>query len=209
MSSFQAPIALQGFVLGAGLIMAIGAQNAFVLRQGLKRAAPLLTALTCATCDAILIAAGLLGAGALVNAHPALANWAAGLGAAFLFWYGARSLRAALQPGQLQAAEGQGVVQWQKVIVTTLGFSLLNPHVYLDTVVLLGSIGSQFPAGAARVSFGFGAIMASFVWFFCLAYGAAKLAPLFAKPAAWRVLDVLIGLTMWGIAATLAARILA
>lgn len=208
MMHFHPEIALQGFGLGGGLIVAIGAQNAFVLRQGLKHAAPFLTALTCAACDAVLIICGLLGAGALVNAHPALADWAAGIGAVFLFVYGLRALRAAMHPGQLAAEEGDGIRAWPTVVATTLGFSLLNPHVYLDTVVLLGGIGSQFPAGSARISFGIGAVSASFIWFFGLAYGAGKLAPLFAKPMAWRILDGLIALTMWGIAASLAMRLL-
>jgi len=201
---FQTDIALKGFGLGASLIIAIGAQNAFVLRQGLRHAAPFLTALTCAVCDALLIAAGLLGAGALVNAHPGLARWAAALGAVFLGVYGLRALKAALHPGQLAVDHGAGVRDWRKVIATTLGFSLLNPHVYLDTVVLLGGIGSQFTASGGRLSFGIGATTASFCWFFGLAYGAGKLAPLFAKQVAWRVLDVLIGLTMSSLAISLA-----
>ncbi|WP_374349883.1 LysE/ArgO family amino acid transporter [Chitinimonas sp.] len=200
-------IALRGFGLGASLIIAIGAQNAFVLRQGLQGAAPLLTALVCALCDAVLISAGLLGAGALINAHPGLARWAAIFGALFLAAYGLRSFKAALHPGAIDAASGGGVTDWRKVVLTTLGFSLLNPHVYLDTVVLLGSIGAQFPA-AQRFSFGLGAVCASFVWFFALALGARKLAPLFSRPVSWRVLDVLIGLTMWALAGSLVASLL-
>lgn len=200
-------IALRGFGLGASLIVAIGAQNAFVLRQGLQHAAPFLTALVCALCDAVLIVAGLLGAGALVNAHPALAQWAAGFGAVFLAWYGLRAWRAALHPGALAADPHAAVTDWRRVVATTLGFSLLNPHVYLDTVVLLGGIGAQYPA-EMRASFGLGAALASFTWFFCLAFGAGKLAPLFARPAAWRVLDVLIGCTMWLLAGSLALSLL-
>lgn len=200
-------IALRGFGLGASLIVAIGAQNAFVLRQGLQGAAPFLTALVCALCDAVLIAAGLLGAGALVNAHPALAQWAAGFGALFLFWYGLRAWRAALHPAVLAADAHAPITDWRRVVAATLGFSLLNPHVYLDTVVLLGSIGTHYPA-AARLSFGLGAGLASFTWFFGLAYGAGKLAPLFAQPAAWRVLDMLIGLTMWLLGGSLAISLL-
>ncbi|WP_269533830.1 LysE/ArgO family amino acid transporter [Chitinimonas sp. BJYL2] len=203
MPAFHPDAALQGFFLGASLIMAIGAQNAFVLRQGLQGAAPFLTALTCAICDAVLIVAGLLGLGSLINAHPEIARWFAVFGAVFLAWYGLRALKAALKPGALNAEAGSGVREWRKVVLTTLSFSLLNPHVYLDTVVLLGSVGAQWP-GPARLSFGVGAVSASFAWFFGLAYGAGKLAPLFAKPIAWRVLDFIIAAIMFWLAVMLA-----
>lgn len=192
---------VQGLGLGAGLIVAIGAQNAFVLRQGLGKQQVFVTALVCALCDAALITLGVAGFGALVSRTPTLTTIAAWGGAAFLFVYGLRAFFSALKPRGLEAQNGTALSK-KEAVMTTLAVSLLNPHVYLDTVVLLGSIGAQF-TGPARVLFGFGAVTASSVWFFSLAYGATRLGPLFRRPLAWRVLDVLIGVVMWGIAASL------
>lgn len=191
----------QGFGLGAGLIIAIGAQNAFVLRQGLRRQHALAAALVCFACDAALIALGVAGFGQVVASTPWLTALAAWGGAAFLFAYGLRAFRSALRPRGLEVAAGEGLTR-RGVVLATLAVSLLNPHVYLDTVVLLGSVGGQFE-GLARTAFGLGAVTASGVWFFSLAYGAARLEPLFRKPLAWRVLDGLIGAVMWSIAASL------
>lgn len=192
---------LQGAGVGAGLIIAIGAQNAFVLSQGVRRSYPLLIALICWWCDCVLILAGMAGLGKAVSTHPQWMRLAAWGGAAFLLVYGFRSMQAALAGGRLETG-GPSVITARAAVLTTLAVTLLNPHVYLDTVVLLGSLSGQF-AGAGRYAFAAGAITASFVWFFSLSLGARLLAPLFRRPAAWRVLDGLVCLTMWGIAALL------
>lgn len=195
----------QGFALGGSLIVAIGAQNAYVLRQGLRRQHVLAITTTCFFIDLVLIAAGAGGFGRLVAAAPWAVSLAAWGGAAFLIVYGLRAFRAALHPGALtaedQAERPQGVLA---AIGTALAISLLNPHVYLDTVILIGSIAGQFPA-STRPWFLAGAMCASGIWFYGLGFGAGRLAPLFARPVAWRVLDFLIGCIMWAIAASLIA----
>ena len=196
---------LAGAGLGASLIIAIGAQNAFVLRQGLLRRFALPVAATCVVIDWSLIAAGAVGFGALVARFPALTSVAAWGGAAFLAVYGALAFRSAVRPASLHAEEpssGRGAATLGAALLTTLAVSLLNPHVYLDTVVLLGSVASGYEGGA-RTAFVLGAGAASTVWFFGLALGARLLAPLFVRPAAWRVLDIGIGCVMWWIAAGL------
>ncbi len=192
----------EGLVLGLSLIIAIGAQNAFVLRQGLTGRFVFPTALICTFCDVVLIALGVGGLGTLIAGSPVLTAAATWGGATFLLWYGGRSFWAALRPGHLNAADGRTEASVRGVIIAALGFSLLNPHVYLDTVVLLGGLGARYSADL-RWLFGAGAMVASAGWFFALAYGARVLAPLFARPAAWRVLDTAIGLIMWAIAGTL------
>ncbi len=194
--------ALQGFGLGGGLIVAIGAQNAFVLRQGIERRHVFATAAICTLCDMTLILLGVGGMGSLVARQPALAAAASWGGAAFLLLYGIRSFRAAWKPGVLSPENAADPPSLRSTLWAALGFSLLNPHVYLDTVVLIGSVGARF-AAEQRAGFAAGAMMASTTWFFGLAYGAVQLAPLFRRPAAWRVLDVAVGCTMWVIAATL------
>lgn len=192
---------LKGMGMGAGLIMAIGAQNAFVLRQGLLRRYVFICALICTLCDVALISAGVAGMGSLIVAHPQLLTLAKWGGAAFLAWYGLRSAIAAFKAGALDAAS-QGVGSYTAAVAAAFSFSLLNPHVYLDTVVLLGAVGGQQPDGG-RIEFAIGAMSASVLWFFGLAYGARLLAPLFARPIAWRVLDALIAVVMWVLAASL------
>lgn len=199
---------IQGAGVGAGLIIAIGAQNAFVLSQGVRRRYPLLIASICCCCDGVLILAGMAGLGKAVSTHPQWMRLAAWGGAAFLLVYGFRSLQAAVAGGSLEAGGGTRVATVRAAVLTTLAVTLLNPHVYLDTVVLLGSLSGQF-AGAGRYAFAAGAIMASFFWFFSLSLGARLLAPLFRRPVAWRVLDSLVCLTMWSIAASLVVRNLA
>jgi L-lysine exporter family protein LysE/ArgO len=198
--------ALKGFGLGAGLIIAIGAQNAYVLRQGIRREHILLISTICFMCDATLISIGAAGFGYLVSSVPSLDRIAAWGGAAFLAAYGVRAFYSALRPGSLDAGpDGREAPRagsaWAAAGVT-LALSLLNPHVYLDTVVLLGSIAGQFQ-GVQRMWFAVGAVIASAVWFYGLGLGARWLAPLFRKPVAWRVLDLLIGCVMWAIAASL------
>ena len=188
---------LPGFLLSLSLILAIGAQNAFVLRQGLRRAHVLPVVLTCAISDAVLIVAGVAGFGALAEAVPWFEPLMRYGGAAFLLWYGWINARSAWRGGQALAMGGDEAQSLRSAIATVLALTWLNPHVYLDTVVLVGSISAQYPD---RLSFGIGAVLASFVFFFSLGYGARALAPLFAKPRAWQVLDGIIALTMWAIA---------
>ena len=193
---------LKGMGIGASLIIAIGAQNAYVLTQGLRRNNQYVIAFLCSLVDAVLIALGVAGMGLLITSNPMLLVIAAWGGALFLFWYGLNAFRAALNPAVLKS-EGNATGQTlKKAIVTTLGVSLLNPHVYLDTVVLLGSIGGRYPE-ETRLWFGLGAVLSSFLWFFSLSLGAKWLAPLFKRPVAWRVLDCLVGLIMWAIAISL------
>ncbi len=194
--------ALQGFGMGAGLIIAIGAQNAFVLKTGLLRRHLLAVVLFCFLSDATLIAAGVGGFGTLVAAFPLLTDAAAIGGAIFLAFYGARAAWSALRPGALQAGDGVGGPGLLATLATVAALTWLNPHVYLDTVVLVGGIAGQFPM-PQRLWFGAGAVLASAAWFFALGYGARLLAPLFARPAAWQVLDGLIALVMWAIATSL------
>ena len=191
--------AAQGFALGASLIIAIGAQNAFVLRQGLKRQGVFLVTSICFLCDAVLIALGAGGFAGLVAAVPGLPAVAAWGGAVFLIGYGARAFHAALRPGGLLAGRDGAGSGLAALAGATLAVSLLNPHVYLDTVILLGSVAAQVPP-AERIAFATGGIGASAVWFYGLGYGAARLAPVFARPAAWRLLDLAIGAIMWAIA---------
>ena len=185
---------LSGFFLGLSLIVAIGAQNAFLLRQGLLRRHVFVLCLICALSDAVLIAAGVAGLGTLVASSPMLIA-AVSLGdALFLFSYAFVAFRRAWKPQALTAAHA-GAGDLKAAVAACLAFTFLNPHVYLDTVVLVGSLSGQF-AGRERLAYGAGAMIASFVWFFSLGYGARLLQPVFARPAAWRVLDILIGLVM-------------
>lgn len=193
---------LAGFQLSLGLITAIGAQNAFVLRQGLRREHVLAVCLFCAASDAALITAGVAGFGTLTAAAPVAGEILRWGGVAFLVWYGARAFLAAWRGGGvLEAAQGGG-----RPLAGVLGALVLitwaNPHVWLDTVVLIGSVAAQYPGRAA--AFGTGAALASFVFFFALGYGARFLAPLFARPRAWRVLDAGVGVIIWAIALRLA-----
>ncbi len=197
---------IAGFALGATLIIAIGAQNAFILRQGLKREHVFVLCLICAASDAVLIAAGVAGLGSLISGAPLLITLITAGGAVFLLIYGAMAFRRALHPHAMQATDANRTALWPAVM-TVLAFTWLNPHVYLDTVVLLGGLSARYQ-DAARLSYGAGAVVASFVWFFALGYGARMLAPVFARPRAWQVLDVVIGAIMWLIAARLLAELL-
>lgn len=190
---------MAGFALGFSLILAIGAQNAFVLRQGLRREHVLPVVLVCAISDAVLVTAGILGFGALARAVPGLETVMRYGGAAFLIWYGARNFIAAWRGGEVLEA-GAAASGLRRALLTCLALTWLNPHVYLDTVVLLGSVSAQYDD---TLAFGVGAVTASFTFFFALGFGARGLAPLFRRPASWRVLDAGVGLTMWAIAAKL------
>lgn len=194
--TIAAPAFVQGLALSLGLIVAIGAQNAFVLRQGLRREHVGSVVLFCASADAVLIAAGVLGMAQALGEHQAFARALALAGAAFLATYGWQALRRARQSNQLRGeASGTGL-RLAGVMAQAAAFTLLNPHVYLDTVLLVGSIGAQQPL-ALRPWFVAGASFASLFWFGMLGFGARWLAPWFARPKAWQVLDGLIGVTMW------------
>ena len=192
---------LKGFVLSAGLIMAIGAQNMFVLRQGLKREHVWPIVLFCAAADAALIVAGVNGLGALLSAVPGLSTVMSLGGAAFLVWYGYGALRRAMSSSSL-TVDRQAGISLATALASSAAFTFLNPHVYVDTVMLMGAVGSSMPVDE-RPWFVIGAASASCVWFASLGFGARFLAPLFAKPAAWRILDLLIALTMTFLAISL------
>ncbi|TNF58410.1 MAG: amino acid transporter [Burkholderiales bacterium] len=196
------PVFVQGLVLSLGLIVAIGAQNAFVLRQGLRREHIGSIVLFCAVADAALITAGVFGMSQALGDRPQLARALALAGAAFLAWYGWRALQRVRHAGRLQAAPGGDGLRRGAALAQAAAFTLLNPHVYLDTVLLVGSIGAQQPPGL-QPWFAAGASTASLVWFSLLGFGARWLAPLFARPRAWQVLDGLIGLVMWVLAVLL------
>jgi len=185
---------LTGFFLGLSLIIAIGAQNAFILRQGLLRQYVFILCLICALSDALLIAAGVAGLGTVIEQSPVLLTAIRLGGAAFLFWYASVAFRRAMNP-QAMEVEGQAAGSLKVAISTCMAFTFLNPHVYLDTVLLVGSLSAQYE-GDARVVYGAGAMIASFVWFFGLGYGARLLTPLFKKQRAWQVLDLFIAFVM-------------
>ena len=192
----------EGFAFGFSLILAIGAQNAYVLRQGLLNRHVFWVCLICAASDAALIAAGVLGVGTLAASSPVAVRIAAGAGAVFLFGYGGLRLRSAARPRAMTAETGGTAESLKTAAMTTLALTWLNPHVYLDTVLLLGGISARF-AGWGRGFFGLGAVAASFVFFFSLGYGARRLAPVFARPSAWRILDATVAVVMFAIGARL------
>jgi L-lysine exporter family protein LysE/ArgO len=202
------PVFLQGLALSLGLIVAIGAQNAFVLRQGLRREHVGSVVLFCALADAVLITAGVLGMAQALGNSPGAARALALAGAAFLAWYGWQALRRARHTSRLEATTGGPGLSRGAALAQAAAFTLLNPHVYLDTVLLVGSIGAQQPPGL-QGWFVAGASVASLGWFSALGFGARWLAPLFARPRAWQVLDALIGLTMWVLAVLLVRHALA
>lgn len=199
MSSLSSPI-LVGFLTSFTMIAAIGAQNAFVLRQGIRREHVLAVVSVCAASDLLLITAGIAGVGALITAHPETVTVAKAGGAAFLFGYGALAARRACKPSAMTPTQG-GSTRLLSVLLTCLAMTFLNPHVYLDTVVLLGTLANQH--ADSRWLFGIGAVTASVVWFFTLGFGARRLAGLFANPLTWRVLDGVIAATMIGLGASL------
>lgn len=199
--------AATGFFTGLSLILAIGAQNAFVLRQGILRQHVFALALFCALSDAVLIAAGVAGFAALTMALPALPFVMSLAGAAFLVVYGLARARVAIAGGQAltpgEAAPGLG-----RTLALAAAFTWANPHVYLDTLGLIGAVSTGFAQGGERLAFGLGAVTASFVFFFGLGYGARLLAPMMRSMTAWRILDALIAVTMFAIAAKLVLGVL-
>lgn len=190
--------AVTGFATGFSLILAIGAQNAFVLRQGLLRRHVLPLCLLCALSDAVLIAAGVAGFGTLARALPWFPRAMALAGAAFLLVYGAMRLRAAWRGDYDLVLAGESAALGPTLAMGA-AFTWLNPHVYLDTLGLVGAVSTQFQ-GTDRVAFGLGATAASFAFFFALGYGARLLAPVMRSPAAWRRLDLGIAVVMWALA---------
>lgn len=191
---------LLGFLASLTLIAAIGAQNAFVLRQGIRREHVVPVVALCTVSDMVLIAAGIAGIGALVAAHPAAIDVATYGGAAFLLGYGLLAARRALRPSALVPADA-APARLGAVLLTCAAMTFLNPHVYLDTVVLLGALANEQRDG--RWLFGVGAVAASAVWFVTLGWGARRLAGVFATPRTWRVLDGIIAATMVALAASL------
>ncbi|MGY3863556.1 L-lysine exporter [Aeromonas lacus] len=194
---------LQGFTLGLAMIIPIGAQNAFVLSRGIHRNHHLLTATLCSFCDLILIGIGVFGGATVLSASPigmALLTWG---GVLFLSWFGVRSLCSAWRGSQAGLADSPQQMGAKSVLAMTLGVTLLNPHVYLDTLMLLGSVGSQV-AESLRPAFAAGAMLASLVWFYSLALGAAALAPWLAKGRVQQGIDLLVGIIMLILALQLA-----
>ncbi|MBY4014698.1 amino acid transporter [Rhodococcus fascians] len=193
---------LTGLGVGLSLIVAIGAQNAFVLRKGLQRTHVFPVVAVCALSDAVLIVAGVAGIGVLVDRFPLALRVVTVLGALFLFVYGVMALNRARTPAAMTTDGGGGGGSLIAAVATCLALTWLNPHVYLDTVVFLGSIGNRQP-GELRWWFALGAVLGSVLWFTALGYGSRVLSPLFARPTAWRVLDLGIGIMMLTLAALL------
>ena len=194
LTAFLGPAAL-GFGTGLALIVAIGSQNAFVLRQGIRGEHVAAVVLVCSVSDALLIAAGIAGVGALLQSSPVIVDVVRFAGAAFLVGYGVMAARRAIRPGALTASGRQPTVGLGAALSTVLALTWLNPHVYLDTVLLLGSVANQ-QAQDLRWWFGGGAIAASIAWFSALGFGARALRPFFARPSSWRILDGLVAAVM-------------
>jgi len=192
---------IPGFLTGLSLIVAIGAQNAFVIRQGLLRSHVLLVVAVCSLSDAILIILGTGGLGEIVKANEELLTFIRWFGVAYLIWFGIRSLRSAFKENQLLAS-GAAETSWKKILATVLALTYLNPHVYLDTVIFVGSIANQFTTD--RWYFAFGASLASLAWFTSIGFGAQAASKLMSKPIFWRIFDTFVALIMFSIALTLA-----
>jgi len=192
---------LPGLLTGFSLIIAIGAQNAFVIRQGLTKKHVLLVVAICAISDALLILLGVAGLGAVISELPWLLEIIRWFGVAYLTWFGIRSIRSAFMT-QVLDASGVQSASAKTVVLSVLGFTFLNPHVYLDTVILLGSIGNQF--GQDKWWFALGAAVSSILWFSSIGFGAKAASRFMAKPVFWKVLDLVIAAVMFGIAILLA-----
>ena len=199
---FTPHVFLNGMGLGASLIMAIGAQNAHVLRVGVRRQHVAVTVATCILIDVVLIGAGVAGMGALIQDSPLLMGLARWGGAAFLVWYGLRSWASMLRADALQVQAGAVPLSLQRALISVLALSLLNPHVYLDTLVLLGSLGGNYPTHQ-RASFAVGAMTASLLWFTALGFGASRLSEVFQRPLVWKGIEALTGFIMLALAAGL------
>ena len=192
---------IPGFLTGLSLIVAIGAQNAFVIRQGLLRSHVLLVVIVCSVSDALLIVLGTGGLGKVVQSNPNLLTFIRWFGVVYLTWFGIKSLRSAFKENQLLAT-GQAEISWKRILTTVLALTYLNPHVYLDTLIFVGSIANQFDGD--KWFFALGASLASVVWFSTIGFGARAASHLMSKPIFWRILDISIALIMFSIALTLA-----
>lgn len=197
------PAVALGFGTSLALIAAIGSQNAFVLRQGIRGEHVTAVVLVCSVSDAVLIAAGIAGVGALMEASPVVVNSARYAGAAFLVGYGVLAARRAIRPGALTASGKEPALRAGAAISTVLALTWLNPHVYLDTVLLLGSVANQ-QVEELRWWFGAGAMAASLGWFCALGFGARGLRPFFARPSSWRILDSFVAIVMLALGVRLA-----
>ncbi len=189
-----------GMLVAIGLIMAIGAQNAFVLAQSLRREHHLSVAALCVVCDALLVTLGVFGLATLLTQSPLLLGIARWGGAAFLLIYGSQALLRALRPQALEQSQPTGQRSRRAVLLSALAVTLLNPHVYLDTVLLIGSLGAQ---QAAPGAYALGAASSSLIWFFTLAFAAAWLAPWLARPRTWRMIDLAVAAMMFSVASQL------
>jgi len=197
---------ITGFALSATLIIAIGAQNAFVLRQGLRREHVLIIVAFCAIADLVLIGAGVAGLARVLGEAPWLTLALTAGGTIFLAWYGLRALARATKASSMSVVEGATRISVRHALAQAAGFTFLNPHVYLDTVLLMGSIGARQPADM-RLWFVGGAAAASGAWFTTLGFGARLLRPMFRTPRAWRVLDTMVGVTMLLLAVALLGKL--
>ncbi|PQJ61915.1 LysE/ArgO family amino acid transporter [Photobacterium angustum] len=201
-------VLLQGFGLGASMIIPIGAQNAYVLNQGIKRNHHLTTATICSLLDTLFISLGIFGGGAILAQHDMLLTSVTLGGIAFLTFYGLLSLKSAFKKPNADEQNGEVVARGRRaVILGALAVTVLNPHLYLDTVVILGSLGGQFE-GNDRIAFAVGTIMASFVWFYSLSLGAAKLGPVLSQPKVKKGIDLLVAAMMFTIAIILAKELM-
>ncbi len=192
---------IPGLLAGLSLIIAIGAQNAFVIRQGLTKKFVLLTVLICAFSDALLIALGASGLGALIKSNKNVLEFVRWFGVVYLLWFAFKSAKSALKKEVLNSA-GEASADRKSVILTVLALTFLNPHVYLDTVILLGSISNQF--GSDKWFFVIGAMLASFIWFTAIGFGAKSASKFMSRPIFWKILDSIIAAIMLSIAALLA-----
>ncbi|HHF2938081.1 TPA: LysE/ArgO family amino acid transporter [Vibrio diabolicus] len=201
-------VLLQGFGLGVSMIIPIGAQNAYVLNQGIKRNHHLTTATICSILDMIFISLGIFGGGAILSQNEILLTSVTLGGIAFLSFYGLLSLKSAFKSDSESESKGEVVARGRRtVILGALAVTVLNPHLYLDTVVILGSIGGQFE-GHDRIAFALGTMMASFVWFYTLSIGAAKLGPTLSKPRVKKGIDIAVAVMMFTIAYILASELI-
>ncbi|HHX8486328.1 TPA: LysE/ArgO family amino acid transporter [Vibrio diabolicus] len=201
-------VLLQGFGLGASMIIPIGAQNAYVLNQGIKRNHHLTTATICSILDMFFISLGIFGGGAILSQDEILLTSVTLGGIAFLSFYGLLSLKSAFKSDSESESKGEVVARGRRtVILGALAVTVLNPHLYLDTVVILGSIGGQFE-GYDRIAFALGTMMASFVWFYTLSIGAAKLGPTLSKPRVKKGIDIAVAVMMFTIAYILASELI-
>jgi len=191
-------IFFQGFVVGAGLIIAIGAQNIFVLTQSIRKQYHIMIAAICSFSDMLLIAIGTAGVGTLIAQNIYMQEFARWGGAAFLFWIGTQAFRDMIRDSTMEVSR-KVYTNRRKIILMTLTFTFLNPHVYLDTVIFLGGMGGLYDVLRERILFAAGASTASLLWFFGLAWAGTIFAPVFARPMSWKLMNCVVGFCMWGI----------